>query len=68
MGNLFRRPKAPAKSEVQQRAETRQTESLDRLEKQEQSRRDALGRRSKGRASLLSGGERGITDTLGVSS
>jgi len=65
MGNLFRRPKAPPKTEYQVKAEARQTKELGRLETQEQSRRDALGRRRQGRGSLISGSERGLASTLG---
>jgi hypothetical protein len=65
MGGLFSKPKAPAKSEYQVKAETRQSEESDRLDKQEASRKDAFKRKRRGRASLISNDERGITSTLG---
>ena len=62
---IFRTPKAPEKSKEQKQAEVRQSTEIERLEKKETSQRNAMSRRRSGRASLLSGGERGITETLG---
>jgi hypothetical protein len=65
MGGLFSKPKAPAKSASQVKAEAHQSAEIDRLTKKEDSMKAALGRRRRGRASLISGDERGITSTLG---
>lgn len=62
---IFGKPKAPERTQEQKDADERQSLELDRLEKKEQSQKDAMKRRRGGRASLLSGGERGVTDTLG---
>ena len=56
---------APAKSDYQVKAEEHQSAELDRLTKKEDSMRSAMKRRRRGRASLISGDERGIKNTLG---
>jgi hypothetical protein len=71
MGSIFKAitggggSSAPAKSAYQVKAEKRQSEDMDRLDKQEASRKDAFKRKRRGRASLISNDERGITSTLG---
>lgn len=65
MGGLFSKPKAPAKSAYQVKAEKSQSVELDRLSKKEGSMKAALKRKRRGRASLISGDERGIRSTLG---
>ena len=64
MGNLFS-SKAPAKSQAQKDAETAQAEELTRLKEKETSMKAAMARRRRGRASLISNDERGVTRTLG---
>lgn len=59
---------APGPTPAQQRAEKRKEEELALLESQETQRKRALGRKRRGRASLISGAETGIqdrSDTLG---
>lgn len=46
-------------------AKKKQAEELARLEAEEKRRKDALARSRRGRASLISGDETGISDTLG---
>ena len=65
MGGLFSSPKAPAKSASQVKAEKHQTAEIARLTKKEDSMKAAMGRKRRGRASLISGDERGIKNTLG---
>jgi hypothetical protein len=63
MGNLF--GGTPAKSEAQVKAEKHQSSEIDRLTRKEESQRGAMRRRKRGRASLISNDERGVTSTLG---
>ena len=65
MGKIFSSPKAPAPSPAQVKAEKAQTKELERLTKKEDSMKAAMKRRRRGRASLISGDERGIKSTLG---
>lgn len=65
MSTLFSKPKMPEKSEDQKTAERLQAEELKRLKKEEGSRKAALVRGQGGRASLISGSESGLKDTLG---
>jgi hypothetical protein len=66
MGGLFKSSSsAPAKSAYQIASEKRQQKDMDRLDKQEASRKDSFKRKRRGRASLISNDERGITSTLG---
>ena len=65
MGGLFSKPKAPAPSAAQVKAEKSQAAELDRLTKKEDSMKAAMKRRRRGRASLISGDEGGIKSTLG---
>ena len=55
----------PEKSADQIKAEKFQADEIKRLEKEEASRKLALQRSRSGRASLISGAETGIKDTLG---
>ena len=64
MGNLFGGG-APKKSEYQVKAEKRQDVELDRLTAKEAKMKSARKRGRRGRASLISNDERGITSTLG---
>ncbi len=65
MGGLFSKPKAPAKSETQIRAEKRAEERDARLESELSVRKAASRRKRRGRASLISNDERGVRATLG---
>lgn len=68
MGNLFsspKAPKAPAKSKTVIKAEKRQADEIVKLEKKEKKQEAAMSRRRRGKASLISGLETGIRDTLG---
>ena len=62
---MFSKPKMPEKSADQIKAEKFQADEIKRLEKEEASRKLALQRSRSGRASLISGAETGIKDTLG---
>jgi len=57
--------RAIAKSVTVQRAEKRQADDLVKLEKKEKKQEAALSRKRRGKASLISGYETGIKDTLG---
>jgi hypothetical protein len=62
MGRRYREPpKPPAVT----KAEARQEKEDAKLDKQIEAREDARKRKKRGRASLISTDERGITDTLG---
>ncbi len=69
MSTLFSKPKMPQKSEDQLIAERSQADEIKRLKREESARKAALVRGQGGRASLISGSERGISagtkDTLG---
>ena len=65
MGKLFGGGSAPAPTPYQVKAEKRQSAELDRLTKKEDSMKAAMKRKRRGRASLISGDERGIKNTLG---
>jgi hypothetical protein len=54
--------KAPGPTEAQVKAEKRKEEELALLEAQEAQRKRALGRRRRGRASLISGLSTGIQE------
>jgi hypothetical protein len=54
----------PGPSAAQQRAEERKEKELALLETQEAQRKRALGRRRRGRASLISGAATGIQEGL----
>ena len=56
---MLRKPKAPEPSQFQKDAEARQTAELATLKDQEGKRKAAAGRKSRGRASLISGSELG---------
>jgi hypothetical protein len=56
--------KAPGPTPEQQRAEQRKEEELALLEAQEAQRKRALGRRRRGRASLISGAATGIEEGM----
>ena len=56
--------KGYSKSEAEQDAELAQSEELETLSAQEQARKDAMSRKKRGRASLLTGDELG-QDKLG---
>lgn len=55
----------PSKSQAQKDAEARQAEDLKKLEAKEDAQQKALKRRRRGRASLISGDEGGVRETLG---
>ena len=57
---------APGPSKAQVVAEAAQTKELDDLQLKEDARVAAMGRRRRGRASLLSGEETGMKETLGA--
>lgn len=65
MGSIFGggKPKGPSAAQVA--AEKRQADELIKLKKQEDSRIKAASRKKQGRASLISGEETGLSDTLG---
>lgn len=65
MTTLFSKPKMPEKSADQIAAEKFQADEIKRLKKEESQRKAALSRAQGGRASLISGSETGIKDTLG---
>ncbi len=52
-------------SDAQKRAEVRKEEELSILKTQEAQRVNAANRKKRGRASLISGAETGLRDTLG---
>lgn len=54
-----------AKPKVDKEAQARQKAELDRLKSQEDQKKAAALRKRKGRASLISGSEEGLSDTLG---
>ena len=56
------KPSGP--TEAQHRAEARKEEELALLESQESQRKRALGRRKRGRASLISGAATGIQEEI----
>ncbi len=59
-------PKAPEKSKEQKDLEQAQTDELASLKTKDEAQKKALTRKRRGRSSLLSGDERGITkETLG---
>lgn len=64
MGSLFS-SSPPPKTESVIKAEARQDKELNRLTKKEAAQKYAMKRRRGGRASLMSGSERGITTLLG---
>lgn len=70
MSSLFEAPKGPDKSLIA--AQKRQAEEASRrqaeLDAEEDARRRALAARSRGRALVLFGDERGVVDTLGGTS
>ena len=57
--------KGGGQTPAQKAAEVRQAEELKRLKTIEQRKVAAAGRRQSGRASLISGSETGLKDTLG---
>jgi hypothetical protein len=58
-------PAAPAKSQAQIDAEKAQEQELADLKAKEESRTAAMARKRRGRASLLTGDETGMKQTLG---
>lgn len=64
MGNLLG-SKPPAKTETVVKAEKRQADELVKLDKKEKKQEAAMKRKKRGKASLLSGLETGVRDTLG---
>jgi len=62
---MGRRYREPPKPQATIDAEARQKKENDKLDKQIEAREDARKRKKRGRASLISTDERGITDTLG---
>jgi len=64
MGNLLG-SKPPAKTETVIKAEKRQADEIVKLEKKEKKQEAAIARKRRGKASLISGLETGIRDTLG---
>lgn len=65
MATLLSKPKMPEKSADQISAEKFQADEIKRLKGEEDSRKAALKRSQGGRASLISGSETGLKDTLG---
>jgi len=65
MTTLFHSPKMPKKSDEQLEAERHQSDEIKRLKTEESARKSALVRKQGGRASLISGSERGVKETLG---
>jgi len=65
MTTLLSKPKMPEKSADQLAAEKHQADEIKRLKAEESQRKSALLRGKRGRASLLSGAETGIKETLG---
>ena len=67
MGSLFGGAKGPSSAEkaAKAAADKRQAAELKKLEGQEKSRKDAAQRKTRGRASLISGEETGLSDKLG---
>lgn len=63
--NLFSTPKIPGKSADQLSSEKFAADEVKRLKTEETQRKSALTRAKGGRASLISGAETGIKDTLG---
>lgn len=55
-----------SKSQAEIDAEAAQTEELAELEAQETARTDAMKRKRRGRASLMTGDETGMKDSLGA--
>ena len=65
MGDFFKKPKMPEKSAEQIESEKFQADEIKRLKAEEDQRKAALTRGQRGRASLISGAETGIKETLG---
>jgi hypothetical protein len=65
MATLLSKPKMPEKSADQIAAEKFQADEIKRLKAEEDQRKSALTRSQGGRASLISGAETGVKDTLG---
>ena len=65
MGKIFggSKPKGPTAAQLQ--AEQAQASELTKLKGQEDQRTAAAARKKRGRASLISGAETGLSDTLG---
>jgi len=61
MGRRSSPPPPPAKTAAEERQEKKDKELDVKIE----ARKEALKRKKRGRSSLISGDERGITDTLG---
>lgn len=61
------RKSAPGPTDAQRRAEVRQEEEYQKLSRIENQRIAAAGRKGRGRASLISGSEQGVTDGIGFS-
>ncbi len=57
--------KTPQKSASQVAIEKRQADDLALLDKKAKSGKDAMQRKRRGRASLISGGEQGVVKVLG---
>jgi len=73
MGKIFggskpKKPAGPSPEEIRQKAEAeqRQKDELAKLKSEEESRTNALKRKRRGRASLISGEETGLSETLGA--
>jgi len=62
-----KKPKGPSAAERKASADAakRQADELSKLQSEEESRKKAAQRKKRGRASLISGEETGLTDTLG---
>jgi len=67
MTTLLSKPKMPAKSAEQLAGEKHQADEIKRLKAEEKARKGALIRGQGGRASLISGSEKGVQtkETLG---
>ena len=66
LDKAFKGGGAPAKSQAQIQAEEAQAKELADLQAKEDARVKAMGRKRRGRASLISGDETGMKQTLGA--